>query len=229
MDRATILIVEDNADLAYGLRNNLEIEGHSVTVVKNGREGIEQARLGRYDLMILDLMIPEIDGFRVLKTIRDEGNNIPVLILTSRVEEADKVQGLRIGADDYVTKPFSVLELIARVDAILRRHKPVNGYTVEVYRFADIEVDPKTREVHRRGEKLQLSPLEFDLLIALLKRNGSAVQREDLLKEVWGHSAKVYTRTVDTHVAELRKKLEKNPAAPQHILTVPKIGYRLKV
>ena len=229
MDNATILIVEDNADLAYGLRNNLEIEGHSVTVVKNGREGIEQARLGRYDLMILDLMIPEIDGFRVLKTIRDEGNNIPVLILTSRVEEADKVQGLRIGADDYVTKPFSVLELIARVDAILRRHKPVNGYTVEVYRFADIEVDPKTREVHRRGEKLQLSPLEFDLLIALLKRNGSAVQREDLLKEVWGHSAKVYTRTVDTHVAELRKKLEKNPAAPQHILTVPKIGYRLKV
>jgi len=229
MDRATILIVEDNADLAYGLRNNLEIEGHSVTVVKNGREGIEQARLGRYDLMILDLMIPEIDGFRVLKTIRDEGNNIPVLILTSRVEEADKVQGLRIGADDYVTKPFSVLELIARVDAILRRHKPVNGYTVEVYRFADIEVDPKTREVHRRGEKLQLSPLEFDLLIALLKRNGSAVHREDLLKEVWGHSAKVYTRTVDTHVAELRKKLEKNPAAPQHILTVPKIGYRLKL
>ncbi len=230
MSDAHILIVEDNTDLAYGLQNNLEIEGHSVTVVKTGREAIEQTRSKEFDLLILDLMIPEVDGFRVLKTIRGDRNNIPVLILTSRGEEADKVQGLRIGADDYVTKPFSVLELIARVDAILRRRSTGNnGSAEDIYRFSNIEVNTKTREIYREGKQLSLTPLEFDLLVALLKRKDQAVRRDELLKEVWGHTADVYSRTVDTHIAELRKKIERKSSKPEFILTVPKTGYRLKV
>ncbi len=224
-----ILVVEDNADLAFGLKNNLEIEGYAVEIGRDGREGLEKVRSWRPDLVVLDLMLPEVDGFRVLKTLRDDGVQVPILILTARGEEADKVRGLRLGADDYVTKPFGVLELLARVEVLLRRHG-VAEESVEggVQRFGDVEVDASRRMVLRGGEPVDLSPKEFDLLLALLRRRGAVISRVDLLQEVWGYSASVVSRTVDTHIGELRRKLEADPSSPRHILTARKAGYRLE-
>jgi two-component system, OmpR family, alkaline phosphatase synthesis response regulator PhoP len=170
-----------------------------------------------------------MDGYRVLRQIREDGLTMPVLILTARGEEADKVLGFRLGADDYVTKPFGVLELLARVEALLRRSKPpaAAGAAQPVQRFGDVEVEVTTRSVRRHGEQVPLTPMEFDLLIALLRRQGAVASRLELLKEVWGHSSAVLTRTVDTHIGELRRKLESDPSTPRHILTVRKAGYRL--
>ena len=224
-----ILLVEDNPDLVYGLRNNLEIEGYDVSVAEDGPTGMQAARELQPDLVILDLMLPGLDGYRVLRAIREGGSAVPVLILTARGEEADKVRGFRLGADDYVTKPFGVLELLARVEALLRRAgKPSNGDGVLTERFGDIDVDVASRLVHRRGEPVALAPKEFDLLVALVRRRGAVVSRLELMKEVWGYRAAVVSRTVDTHVAELRRKLEDDPAHPRHLLTVRKAGYRLQ-
>lgn len=224
-----ILVVEDNADLAYGLRNNLEIEGYEVEVVEDGTRGLARARDGGPDLIILDLMLPGMDGYRVLRKLRDEGRRMPILILTARGEEADKVRGLRLGADDYVTKPFGVLELLARVEAVLRRSAPPDGErAAPPERFGDVEVVPASHSVLRKGRPVPLTPKEFELLVALLKRRGAVATRMELLTEVWGYSAAVLSRTVDTHVAELRRKLEIDPGMPEHILTVRKAGYRLE-
>jgi DNA-binding response OmpR family regulator len=226
-----ILVVEDNPDLAFGLRNNLEIEGYDVVLADDGPSGLSAARTAGPDLIILDLMLPGLDGYRVLRTLREEGRLTPVLILTARGEEADKVRGFRLGADDYVTKPFGVLELLARVQALLRRASLAPGASPtlgERERFGEVEIDRAARCVTRRGEMIDLTPMEFDLLIALLKRRGAVASRHDLLREVWGYHAAVVSRTVDTHVAELRRKLEDNPAMPRYILTVRKAGYRLQ-
>jgi DNA-binding response OmpR family regulator len=226
-----ILVVEDNPDLAFGLRNNHEIEGYEVVVAADGPGGLEEARACRPDLVVLDLMLPGLDGFRVLRTLREEGFRVPVLLLTARGDESDKVRGLRLGADDYVTKPFGVLELLARVEALLRRAAGgagAAGPAPAVERFGEIEVDPASRTVRRNGRTVGLRPMEFDLLLALLRRRGAVASRLDLMREVWGHQAAVLSRTVDTHVAELRRKLEKDPAVPRHILTVRKAGYRLQ-
>ncbi|MFN2432889.1 MAG: winged helix-turn-helix domain-containing protein, partial [Gemmatimonadota bacterium] len=212
-------------------RNNLEIEGYDVAVAADGMEGLESARTTRPDLVVLDLMLPGLDGFRVLRRLREAGSAVPVLILTARGDEADKVRGLRLGADDYVTKPFGVLELLARVEALLRRADRGAGAengSERVERFGVVEVERTTRIVRRRGEEIALTPMEFDLLVALLRRRGAVASRLELLKEVWGHQAAVLTRTVDTHVAELRRKLEEDPSMPRHILTVRKAGYRLQ-
>ncbi len=222
---ARILIVEDNADLAFGLRNNLEIEGYTVEVAGDGDTGLETARGTPPDLVILDLMLPGKDGFYVLKELRDEGFAAPVLILTARGEESDIVRGLRYGADDYVTKPFGLLELLARIEALLRRTEAPAEHSIE--QFGSIEVDTAARSVLRDGEPVTLAPKEFDLLIALLRRGGAVASRGDLLREVWGHTGVVMTRTVDTHIAELRRKLEEDPASPRYIVTVYKSGYRL--
>jgi len=224
---ACILVVEDNPDLAYGLRNNLEIEGYRVDVADDGTKGLARARDARPDLIILDLMLPGLDGYRVLRTLRDEGRQMPILILTARGEEADQVRGLRLGADDYVTKPFGVLELLARVEALLRRSAP-RDRAPALERFGAVEVLPAARTVLRDGHPIPLTPKEFDLLIALLRRQGAVATRMELLTEVWGYCAEVLSRTVDTHVAELRRKLEADPAAPRHILTVRKAGYRFE-
>src|SRR5262249_7627377 len=172
--------------------------------------------------------------FRVLRTLRGEGVDVPVLVLTARGQEADKVRGLRLGADDYVTKPFGLLELLARVEALLRRGPPPAGgarpqgaLAPAPARFGVVEVDAASRTVRRRGRSVELAPKEFDLLLALLRARGAVVSRLELMQEVWGYSAAVVTRTVDTHVAELRKKLEDDPANPRHILTVRKAGYRV--
>ena len=226
-----ILVVEDNANLAFGLSTSLELEGHQVVVARDGAAGLRAAREHGPDLVILDLMLPEMDGYRVLKRMREEGVGTPVIFLTARGEEADKVLGFRLGADDYVTKPFGLLELLARVEAHLRRTAraavpAAPGAAVE--RFGEVEVDPAARTATLRGEEVPLTPKEMDLLLALLRRNGAVASRLELLKEVWDHRAAVMTRTVDMHVAELRRKLEENPSRPRYILTVWKAGYRLQ-
>ena len=223
-----ILVVEDNANLAYGLSTSLELEGHQVTVARDGAEGLRAARQHAPDLVILDLMLPEMDGYRVLKILREDGCEVPVLILTARGAESDKVLGFRLGADDYVTKPFGLLELLARVGALLRRaSRPVAEAGESVVTLGEIEVSPAQRAVRRRGEGVPLTPKEFDLLMALVRRKGTVAGRLELLAEVWGHRAAVMTRTVDMHVAQLRRKLEDDPADPRHILTVWKAGYRI--
>jgi two-component system alkaline phosphatase synthesis response regulator PhoP len=226
-----ILLIEDNLDLAFGLRNNLEIEGYEVETAENGKAGLEAFARTNPDLLLLDLMLPELDGFRVLRTLRQQGHSTPILLLTAKGEEADKVRGLRMGADDYVTKPFGLLELLARVEALLRRTHAGRSAThnaMAVQRFGVIEVDPAARTVSRASQPVELAPKEFDLLLALLRARGAVVSRLQLMREVWGYSAAVVSRTVDTHIAELRRKLEENPAAPRHIITVRKTGYRIK-
>jgi two-component system, OmpR family, alkaline phosphatase synthesis response regulator PhoP len=227
----TILVVEDNRNLAMGLRNNLEIEGYEVVVAGDGTTGLEPARTTPPDLIVLDLMLPGMDGYRVLKTLREDGIDTPVLILSARGEETDKVLGFHLGADDYVAKPFGLLELLARVDALLRRAANATNKSklAAPVAFGDVSVDPGTHTVRRDGKPVLLRPKEYDLLMALLERKGQVVTRAALLEEVWGYSGEVYSRTVDTHVAELRRKLEDNAADPRHILTVRKTGYRIAV
>ena len=227
VDVARILLVEDNEDLAFGLSSNLEYEGHQVTVEHNGQRGFVRARNTAPDLIILDLMLPGLDGFQFLRDLRGNGFTMPVLILTARGAESDKVKGLKLGADDYVTKPFGVLELMARVEALLRRDGRGRGGKEEHQTVGDVEIDLAARTARRGNEDVLLTPKEFDLLLALLRRDGAAVSRRDLMNEVWGYSSGVVSRTVDTHVAELRRKIERVPSDPQHILTVRKTGYRV--
>jgi two-component system, OmpR family, alkaline phosphatase synthesis response regulator PhoP len=221
-----ILVVEDNTNLAFGLQTSLELEGHEVEVAADGVVGLRRARESDPDLIVLDLMLPELDGYRVLKTLREEGRSVPVLVLTARGEETDKVLGFRLGADDYVTKPFGLLELLARIGALLRRSGSAAARRLE--RMGEVEIDTVARAVRRQGEEVTLTPKEFDLLLALVRRQGAVAGRIELLAEVWGHRAAVLTRTVDMHVAQLRRKLEDDPANPRHILTVWKAGYRLE-
>lgn len=229
-----ILIVEDNRNLASGLQHNLEMEGHVVELAYDGTSGLRRAREPDVDLIVLDLMIPKPDGYQILRTLREAGIETPVIILTARGEEADKVRGFRLGADDYVTKPFGLLELLARVDAIRRRIRlgrgdgAVKRLAEQVVEFGDVRVDVATRTVLRNGETVSLRPMEFELLLALARHHGEVVSRIDLLEEVWGYDSDVMSRTVDTHVRQLRAKLEHDPAAPTHLLTIRKSGYRLK-
>jgi DNA-binding response OmpR family regulator len=225
-----ILVVEDNPDLAFGLQTALEVEGYQVGIAEDGPRGLAQAHRFSPHLIILDLMLPGMDGYRVLRTLRENGSDVPVLILTARSEEADKVLGFTTGADDYVTKPFGLLELLARVKALLRRvGAGADGSHTAIERIGtDVEVNVASRTVKRHGHEVALTPKEFDLLQALLKRRGAVASRLELLKEVWDYSAAVMTRTVDMHIAELRRKLEEQPSRPRHILTVRKVGYRLE-
>jgi two-component system, OmpR family, alkaline phosphatase synthesis response regulator PhoP len=220
---ARVLIVEDNRNLAHGLRTNLEYEGHLADVAESGDSGLALARRRKHDLILLDLMLPGLDGFRLLETIRAERIETPVLVLTARGDEADKVRGLRNGADDYVTKPFALRELLARVAALLRRTKGSTGSLS----FGAVVVDQATRAVTRGGREVLLRPKEYELLQALLRRAGRVATRAELLREVWGYQDCVISRTLDTHVGELRRKLEVEPGKPRHILTVRKTGYRL--
>lgn len=224
-----ILIIEDNADLAFGLRRTLEFEGYEVDVAEDGPSGLDRARSVDPDLVVLDVMLPGMDGFGVLEELRGGGGRMPVLMLTARDEEADVVLGFHSGADDYVTKPFSTLELVARVRALLRRSGPESDEAPLVATFGDVVVDEGSRTVRKGGEDVSLTPKEFDLLVALMRREGDVASRPELLKEVWRYSnAEVMTRTVDIHIAELRRKLEDDPSDPRHILTVRKAGYRLE-
>lgn len=225
-----ILIVEDNVDLAFGLRATLEFEGYDVEVANDGRAGLDRARGYAPDLILLDLMLPEVDGFEVLQQWRSEGLRTPVIVLTARGEERDVLMGLDGGADDYVTKPFSTREVLARIRALLRRASDgPAGEPSSIERFGTIELNLRTRSVTKNGDTVALTPKEFDLLAALLARRGAVAPRKELLDEVWGFAnTDVVTRTIDIHVAELRRKLEDDPSDPRYLLTVRKVGYRLE-
>ncbi len=218
-----ILVVEDNHDLAFGLRNNLEIEGYQVEVATDGRAGLQQARAANLDLVILDLMLPELDGFRVLRALRQEGRDVPVLILTARGEEEHRLAGFERGADDYLIKPFSLKELNARLEAVLRRAGP----QATVIRIGDAEVDLGAHEIRRGGNRHRLLAKEVDLLRYLIRHAGRVVDRAEILREVWGYETYPTTRTVDTHVFKLRQKLEETADQPRHLVTVHGVGYKL--
>ena len=225
-----VLIIEDNADLAFGVVTALESEGFETVVAASGPEGVAQAGTVHADVIILDLMLPGYDGYRVLRTLRSEGIETPILILTARGEEADKVRGFRMGADDYVTKPFGASELVARVDALLRRARLAKGRAgpPPTHTFGDVRVNRAAQTVKRGDALVSLTPKEYALLLALIDRGGAVATRNELLAEVWGYQSDVSTRTVDIHVSELRKKLEVNAADPKHILTIRKTGYRFE-
>lgn len=222
-----ILIIEDNDDLAFGLRSNLELEGYNVDVAVNGPDGLEIASRKEIDLLILDVMLPQMDGFDVLRRFRKRDTSTPVLMLTARGEELDKVRGLRSGADDYVTKPFGLMELLARVEALLRRRHSQSRED-HCLTLRDLRIDPAARTVHRGEHAIELAPKEFDLLLELTRQDGAVVSRSDLMLSVWGHSAAIVSRTVDTHIAELRRKLGDTNKNDAIIVTVPKAGYRVR-
>jgi DNA-binding response OmpR family regulator len=224
---ARVLIVEDNRNLALGLRTNLEYEGYQTEVAGDGPTALERGLARSHDLILLDLMLPGLDGFQLLETLRGEGVSTPILVLTARGDEADKVRGLRNGADDYVTKPFALRELLARVAALLRRSAvhPIRGSLPSG--FGGVRIEPSTREVTLHGRPVALRPKEYELLCALLRREGRLASRAELLREVWGYHESVSSRTLDTHIGELRRKLENDATRPRHILTVRKVGYRV--
>ena len=240
-----VLVIEDSSDLAEGLRFNLELEGYAVKVAEDGNTGLAAAREWEPDLVILsacdtasqasgvilDLMLPGIDVYQVLRSMRADGRQTPVLILSARGEESDKVRGFQLDADQYVTKPFGLIELLERVKSLLRRTRArsdvsENGAGVGHVTFGDVSIDPASRAVTRSGEAVSLTPKAYELMMALIKRKGAVATRVELLREVWDHRAIVLTRTVDSHMAELRKKLEHDPADPKHFITIWKVGYR---
>ena len=223
MSTKRILVIEDNPDLAYGLRNNLEIEGYDVEVAGDGTKGLARARTGKPDLVILDLMLPGFDGLEVCRRIQRR-RAVAVIMLTARDSETDVLVGLGVGADDYVTKPFSPRELVARVQAVLRRAERAPAPEREPVRAGDVEVDPRTRRVSRAGRQVHLTPIEFDLLLELAARPGEVFDRERLLADVWGYRDGSGARTVDSHVRALRKKL-----GPDLIRTVHGVGYAMEV
>jgi two-component system alkaline phosphatase synthesis response regulator PhoP len=222
-----ILVVEDNADLAAGIEYNLTLEGYDVRIADDGRKAIAAAHEWEPDLILLDLMLPGVDGYHVLQQIRGQGSRVPVIILSAKGEEADKVRGFRLDADQYVTKPFGILELLERVAALLRRASRDSDQGATSMAFGDVAVDLGSRNVTRGGRPVALTPKAYELLLALVRRDGVVASRADLLKEVWGYGAFIMTRTVDSHIAELRRKLD-DPNNPRHIITVWKVGYRFE-
>jgi two-component system alkaline phosphatase synthesis response regulator PhoP len=220
-----ILIIEDEPDMVLGLKDNFEFEGYEVATASDGAAGLERARSVKPDLVILDIMLPTLSGLEVCKTLRGEGFDSPIIMLTARGQEIDKVVGLELGADDYVTKPFSIRELLARVRAILRRTDGTKKRLAR-YSFADVELDFEAYKAKRAGEDLELSPREFELLRYLIERKGETVSRDRLLEDVWGYESYPSTRTVDTHIAKLRAKIGDSGSEPRHILTIHGVGYK---
>ena len=222
-----ILVVEDNEDLSFGLSTSLDEAGYDVHVAANGEAAISSFQTQKPALVVLDLMLPDMSGYDVLKEMRRMRIDSPVIILTAKGAETDKLHGFRLGADDYVTKPFSISEVLARVSVHLRRTTgKQDGMDSVIHRIGDIVVTPSARTVTHGGRFVSLKPREYDLLLFLVEHAGVVFSRQKLLKEVWAHQADVQTRTVDMHVAELRRKLEADPSSPRHFITVWKAGYR---
>jgi len=221
-----ILIIDDQKELLNGLAVNFRREGYEVLTATEGGAGLGLAREGRPDLIILDVMLPGMSGLDVCRELRRTGVEVPIIMLTARGEEMDRVLGLEIGADDYLTKPFSVRELLARVRARLRRRPAAAGPIVARYRFGDIEIDFGRLRAERQGRPLELSAKEFDLLGLLVRRRGEILTRDEILKQVWGYDDPPLTRTVDTHILRLRQKIEPDPGNPAFIQTVYGEGYR---
>jgi len=220
-----ILIVEDEPNMVAGLRDNFEFEGYQVITAPDGVAGLERALSDTPDLVILDVMMPRMSGLDVCKQLKAKRPSTPIIMLTARGQEVDKVVGLELGADDYVTKPFSIRELLARVKAVLRRAQPVPK-DKELYQFGDVEVNLKSCQVSRQGKALDVSSKEFDLLKFFVCHSGEAISRDRLLEEVWGYDRFPTTRTVDAHIVRLRQKVEPTPDDPHFILTVHGVGYK---
>jgi len=220
-----ILIVEDEPNMVAGLRDNFEYEGYEVLSASDGAEGLRRALNDAPDLVILDVMMPRMSGLDVCKQLKAKRPSLPVIMLTARGQEVDKVVGLELGADDYVTKPFSIRELLARIKAVLRRVYVVPKDR-ESYAFGDVEVNLRTCKVFRAGKPIEFSAKEFELLKCFLYHPGEALSRERLLEEVWGYNRFPTTRTVDAHIVRLRQKLESKPEEPQFVLTIHGIGYK---
>ncbi len=220
---ARILVVEDERNLALGLEDDLKLEGHEAEVVRDGEAAILRAQQKPFDLIILDVMLPRKDGFEVCRELRRAGLRVPIILLTAKAQESDKVLGLELGADDYVTKPFSPRELRARVKAQLRR---AAGELPEIYRFGDVEVDFSRAELRCKGKPRELTPLEFKLLAAFIRHRGRVLGRDLLLDEVWGRGTFVTDRVVDTHITNLRKKIEPDLGKPRFLISVRGMGYR---
>jgi two-component system alkaline phosphatase synthesis response regulator PhoP len=223
---AKILIIEDEPGLVTALRDRLRKEGYSVSVAKDGIAGFELATREQFDLILLDLMLPGQSGLTICQNLRKNGSSVPILMLTARRQTMDKVIGLRTGADDYLTKPFKMAELLARVDALLRRAGRGAEMKAGRYELGNVQIDVRRTEVTREGQVVQLSAKEFQLLRYFLEHRGTTVSRETLLHEVWGYDSTPSTRTVDVHVAWLRQKLEDDPKNPQLIRTVVGLGYQ---
>ena len=220
-----ILIVEDEPNMVAGLRDNFEYEGYQVITAADGVEGLQRALADSPDLVVLDVMMPRMSGLDVCKQLKAKRPSVPVIMLTARGQEVDKVVGLELGADDYVTKPFSIRELLARVKAVLRRARTVPREQ-ERYSFSDVEVDLRAYRTVRRGKEVELSAKEFELLKYFLCHTGETLSRDRLLEDVWGYEHYPTTRTVDAHIVRLRQKLEPNPEEPRFILTVHGVGYK---
>ena len=222
-----ILVVEDDEAMAVALQDGFEYEGHDVTRASDGEEGLRLARELKPALMILDVMLPKMTGLEVCKNLRGEGSELPIIMLTARGQEIDKVLGLKLGADDYVTKPFSFMELMARVEALMRRTQPKPRNPGSIHSIGKLTVDIARHEACKDGAPIELTPREFRLLGFFLEHRGEVISREELLDAVWGYDTIPFTRTVDTHIAKLRKKIEPDPSDPQHLLTVHRMGYKL--
>lgn len=227
MSDKRVLLVEDEPGLQLALTDRLSAEGYAVETAGDGNAAIQRATGEPFDVIVLDVMLPGRDGFDVAKTIRQQGVQTPILMLTARTQVVDRVVGLKLGADDYLTKPFEAIELLARIEALLRRApRAASGVSLERYQFGDITVDVRKAEVSQKGKMLELSAKEFHLLKYFIEHRGAAISREELLHEVWGYNNTPSTRTVDVHVAWLRQKLEPNPRVPQYILTIHGLGYK---
>ena len=253
-----ILVIEDDPSIVLGLRMNLEAEGYTVDAAEDGEAGLARARLGQADLIILDIMLPRLNGFEVLRLLRAEGKHVPTIVLSARDAELDIVMGLEFGAEDYVTKPFGIAELLARIKAVLRRPvlirekneeravpeaaggmasepTPAEAAAAEAaagglreIRVGELEIDPRTRQVTRGGEPVSLTATEFDILWCLVQADGRVLSREEIQTHVWGAGHHGTLRTIDNFMMQLRTKLERDPSDPQHLLTVRGVGYRLK-
>jgi len=226
--RGNVLFVEDEEALRMTVGDRLRNEGYTVEFAANGDEGFEKASHLPFDLIILDVMLPNRSGFVVCKDIREAGLITPILMLTARGQTSDKVNGLKIGADDYVTKPFNMQELVARIEALLRRAPIRPAAQSDVFDFGSLHVDLVGTEATKDNRTVNLSAREFQLLRYFIERRGATLSRDELLKQVWGYSADMYTRTVDVHIASLRQKLEDDPKQPKLILTVQGLGYKFK-
>ena len=221
----TILIIEDDATMLRGLKDNFEFKGYRVLTAADGEEGLDAALGQKPDLIVLDIMLPKINGYEVCRLIRKEGLEMPIIMLTAKGEESDIVLGLNLGADDYVTKPFSIKELLARAAAFLRRSKQTDE---DIYEFADYRLDIPARKLTRAGSEVKLSPKEFKLLELFLKKPGRALTRDEILNAVWGYDCYVGPRSIDRFVTTLRNKIEPDPHNPTFIHTIREIGYKFE-
>ncbi len=220
-----ILIIEDEKDLVTGLKFNLEARDYKISTAYDGEAGYRKALEEKPDLVILDLMLPKLNGYEVCKRLKKEVPNTLIIMLTAKSQEAEIVTGLELGADDYITKPFSVLELLARINTVLRRVQ--SGSEIpEVYRFGDIEINFKKYDASKKGKSLKLSPREYEILHYFIKKQGEIVTRDDLLSQIWGYDSFPNTRTVDAHIAKLRGKIEDKPEEPKLIVTLHGLGYK---